>query len=219
MLKFKIFRFKLVYLALFIFIISIFSFSVFSFVDFKSENVSCSGSDKAIILISSSGSYGFGHSALLFEVDGSWFYFSWQSKKVVFVKVPPSALNDLNSFNDWVLSKSEYHGYIKSFDSAILVEGEFDSSINMSRELFLDYLSSQNLNANNFSYYEGFDLGRNDDYHFLFNNCVEVSFDVLLEGLSECDDFIVLKNYNPSFIPNLAKFQFEYLFGSDKTFW
>ncbi|MCC7575144.1 hypothetical protein KO361_06140 [Candidatus Woesearchaeota archaeon] len=163
------------------------------------------GDDGVVILTASSGALGFGHTALLFSNNGSWFYFSWQSSKVVFSEVPISVLSNFSSFNSWIREVDSVQNYIADYDSAIFVRGDFVDSIRVAEFLFYDYLGHDYLNDSvvDFSLF-----GKNSGYDLFFNNCVVVSYSLLSEGFignSSFEEFMVV----PSLVSNVASKQFE----------
>jgi hypothetical protein len=118
-----------------------------------------------VILTASGGAKGFGHTALLFERDNSWFYFSWQSTKVVFSQVPNYALDDFDSFNSWILEDDSIQNYIADFDSAILIRGDFSDSLDEAKSLYIDYLNEQDMDYDSLNVSL---LDKNLDYNIFF---------------------------------------------------
>lgn len=170
-----------------------------------------SGDMHVVILTASSGAMGFGHTALLFEHNDSWFYFSWQSTKVVFSEVPKYALDDFDSFNSWILEDDTIQNYHAFFDSAILIQGDFNSSFYEAEQLYLNYLNVQDLAAasSNNSLDDSLVslLDKNYEYNVFFNNCVHVSNDILSHGFINNESFNDVM-IQPNFISNIANRQF-----------
>ncbi|MFP4567501.1 MAG: hypothetical protein ACLFN8_01010 [Candidatus Woesearchaeota archaeon] len=176
-----------------------------------------SKNNRAVILTASSGALGFGHTTLLLEHNNSWYYFSWQLKKVVFVEVPSFAMSGLDAFNLWLAESGSFQNYHAPFDSALLVRGNFSSSFVKAESFFLDYLDNQNMSFEEFSNFDLSLLEKNREYNMLFNNCVEISYDILLEG--GVNQSVFNSDFEPSFISNIAKMQFENDFNLEEFLW
>lgn len=161
-----------------------------------------------VILSASNGAFGFGHLALLFNSSDEWFYFSWQSSKVVFSMVPDEVLVNFESFNEWVLAEGELQSYIHAFDSAILVSGDFTDSLVFAENLFINYLENQGLSDECLLGFDASFLGRNSDYDVFFNNCVDVSYEVLSKGFIGDVSFGDIVS-RPSLVANVASVQLE----------
>lgn len=197
------------------FFLLVFVFTVFSFLVsgvsslFLSKNFSDSNEGVDVVILSASnGAYGFGHLALLFNSSDEWFYFSWQSSKVVFSKVPDEVLVDLEAFNGWVLVEGEIQSYIHAFDSAILVRGDFTDSLVFAESLFINYLENQGLSRDYLLDFDARYLDRNSDYDLFFNNCVDVSYEVLSRGFIGDISFGDVAS-RPSLVANVASVQIE----------
>lgn len=191
-----------------IFALSVSAYTSETFFDKTELCIICDVSN-IVILTASDGAMGFGHTTLLIESEGSWFYFSWQLYKVVFSEVPSYAMTSLSSFNYWISEEESFQNYKNEFDSAILINGDFSGSLVKARSIFEDYLHEQGLNISDFDSSNISLLDKNFDYHVLFNNCVEFSYVVLSYGFVNCDIPFSDVVERPSLISNVARLQFE----------
>ena len=193
------------FVLLVLFVLIVFSFSVISLPDPFLDGRGVGGDFFGVVLGSSDGAYGFGHVALLLESEDGWFYFSWQSMKVVFVEVPSRALSSFESFNSWIDEEDSLQNYIHDFDSAFFFRGNFSGSVTRAEELFQEFVLGEELDSSvlNVSLLEN-----NPGYNVVFNNCISVAFDVLGEaGVNG----VFVKDFvsEPSFIAVLGVKQLE----------
>ncbi len=198
--------------------ISVGIYNSHGYTDEVDEQVRVCGDDRVVILTASNGAKGFGHTTLLIEEDDVWFYFSWQSTKVVFSEVPPHAMVDLDSFNSWIREDESLQSYIADYDSAMLIHGEFSRSVIKAESYFVDYLQEQDLNMSDLDSFNMSFLKRNLNYRLLSNNCVEFAYNVLSEGVVGCEPFSEVME-RPSLISNVAKLQFEAQLDFEEFLW
>ena len=197
---------RLNFLVILVLLISVlYSFFVVGDLGYFSDKVVDSDDFRGVVLGSSDGAYGFGHVALLLETEEGWFYFSWQSMKVVFSEVPEYALVSLDAFNAWIDEDESLQNYIYDFDSAFYFRGDFSGSVSKAEEFFDDFVLSQNLDKQNLNVSL---LHVNPEYNVFFNNCIYVAFDVLGEAVV---GGVFVKDFvsEPSFIAVIGVKQLE----------
>ena len=189
---------------MFLILLSLSVFGYFLENENKIENVNyCCEKGKAVFLFSSNGAAGFGHIALLLKENENWHYFSWQTLRVVYTKVPDYALKNLDSFNEWINEENKIQNYIYEFDEAIYVCGNFSESIKEAKKYFDDYFSLQE-ETENISL-----LNKNERYNWYSNNCIHTSHNILKKA-NTCNNLNIehfIKSL--SIIPNIAKNQIK----------
>lgn len=161
--------------------------------------------DFVLILTSNEGAMGFGHTALIFNKNNTWKYFSWQATKVVFENVSDKKMKSLSTFNEWIRKENETQSYIADYDSALKIKGNFDESIKKAEQKHQEYLQSQNLDhVTNASL-----MKNNQEYNVLYNNCVDVTYRILSEGILNCETSFNKKIKALSIISNIAEIQLQ----------
>lgn len=176
----------------------------------------CSFDKGVVVLTASSGAFGFGHTALLFFVNDSWFYFSWQSSKVVFVEVPVSVLVDFDSFNGWINKDGSIQNYHADYDSAVFIRGDFRGGFLRAQELYFYFLENNVVLGDSFVVFDDLDFDisgfdKNLGYDVFFNNCVHVTYELLSDGFVNCEYSFSSLVDMPFFVSNFARVDFEKL--------
>lgn len=201
---FKKSNYRIIFLSMFLILLSLSVFGYFLEYENQIENINdCCQKGKAVFLFSSDGARGFGHVALLLKENENWYYFSWQTIRVVFTEVPNYALKNLDSFNEWINEENKIQNYMYEFDDTIYFCGNFSESIKKAKIYFEDYFSLQE-QTENISL-----LNKNEKYNRFNNNCLHISHNVLKKGTT-CND-ISIENFVKSLniIPNIAKIQIK----------
>ena len=120
-----------------------------------------------------------GHTALLIQdADGNWHYFNWNNTSCTLSHQGTINYNGMSSLPPFIREK---------YDSAIYFEGDFSASVDYVRTLKKKYSP--------------------DDYDVFWNNCMQVSVDVLMRGKFAKSDWCYesfLYRVRNTIIPNIA---------------
>ena len=120
-----------------------------------------------------------GHTALLIQdAAGNWYYFNWNNAKCTLSYQGKINYNGMSSLPPFIIEK---------YDRVIYFEGDFSASVDYARTLKKGDSS--------------------DDYNIFWNNCMQVSADVLMRGKFAQSNWCYrsfLQRIRNSILPNIA---------------
>ena len=122
-----------------------------------------------------------GHTGLLIQdATGTWHYFNWSPYNCLFYKVDREKY-DYTSIESLIKIDGD------RYDDAIYFKGDFSASVKYAETLKASFSG--------------------EDYHFLWNNCMQVSVDVLKKGKfsqSNACYQVFLRRIRTELVPNIA---------------